>query len=144
MEGDLEHRRAVAGQGPAAQPATVAVVVHTDHLIKLLARGRFGSATAARRNRRRQPLWESFGGERFEGVGSEPDAAALLEIHGWTARGLGFLSIPTASWVRSSPRTVRTVRGDTETVVVIEVQVRAALISGHLFAVPPSEAIRTR
>lgn len=32
----LQHGGAVAGQGPAAQPAAVTVIVHTDHLVQLL------------------------------------------------------------------------------------------------------------
>ena len=36
MQGHLEHGRALAGKGPAAQPAAVAVIIHADHLIELL------------------------------------------------------------------------------------------------------------
>ncbi len=36
VQGHLQHRRAVAGHGPAAQPAAVTAIVDTDHLIELL------------------------------------------------------------------------------------------------------------
>ena len=36
VQGHLQHRRAVARQGPAAQPAAVSAIVDTDHLVQLL------------------------------------------------------------------------------------------------------------
>lgn len=36
VQGHLQHRRALADQGPAAQPAAVSVIVNADHLIQLL------------------------------------------------------------------------------------------------------------
>ena len=45
VEGDLKHGRSVAGHGPAAHPATVQVVVNTDHLIKVLITGEVNTVT---------------------------------------------------------------------------------------------------
>jgi len=81
MKGDFKDRRAVAGQGPAAQPAAVAVLVDADHLEEL------GGGAG-----RIQGL------ENPDGSRRELDAVALVKVHGWAATtGNGdFLSISTA------------------------------------------------
>jgi hypothetical protein len=84
LQGHFKDRRTLAAQRPAAQPAAVAVVVQADHLVELLNRCRIAGAAAARWNGRKQPFWQAFRGERVEGVRSESDAAALLEVHRWT------------------------------------------------------------
>ena len=83
MEGQLKHRRAMAGQGPAAQPAAVAVLVDADHLEELgVGAGRI------------QGLGDP------DGSGRELDAVALVKVHDRAAtRGNGdFLSISTVPW----------------------------------------------
>jgi hypothetical protein len=80
-QGQFKHRRAVAGQGPAAYPAAVAVLVDADHLEELgVGAGRIQ------------------GLENPDGSRRELDAVALVKVHGWAATtGNGdFLSISTA------------------------------------------------
>ena len=36
VKGHLQHRRAMAGERPAAQPAPVAAIVNADHLVQLV------------------------------------------------------------------------------------------------------------
>ena len=45
VKGNLKHGGAVAGHGPAAHPATVLVVVNTDHLIQVLITGEVNTVT---------------------------------------------------------------------------------------------------
>ena len=45
VEGDFKHWRSIAGHGPAAHPATVQMVVNTDHLIKVLITGEVNTVT---------------------------------------------------------------------------------------------------
>jgi len=80
-QGKLKHRRAMAGQGPAAHPAAVAVLVDADHL-KQLGVGCGWILGLADPN-----------GSRWE-----LDAVALVKVHGQAApTGNGsFLIISTA------------------------------------------------
>jgi len=69
-QGKLKHRRAVPGQGPAAHPAAVAVLVDADHLEELgVGSGRI------------QGLGHP------DGMGLELDAVALMKVHGRAATG---------------------------------------------------------
>ena len=80
-QGQFKHRGAVAGQGPAAHPAAVAVLVDADHL---------------------EELGNGFG--RIHGLADpddsrrELDAVALVKVHGHAARRVNddFLIISTA------------------------------------------------
>jgi hypothetical protein len=77
MQRNLEHRRTMAGQGPAAQPTAIAVVIHPDHLENLLSRSLAPPPTRA------PPLGgiPSVNRQVVKGVGPETDAGALLEVH---------------------------------------------------------------
>jgi len=80
-QGQFNHWRAMAGQGPAAHPAAVAVLVDADHLEELgVGAGRIK------------------GLENPDGSRRELDAVALVKVHGRAAtRGnCDFLSISTA------------------------------------------------
>jgi len=79
-QGQFKHRRAMAGQGPAAQPAAVAAVVNADHLVQLLGRGVFAACWACGAG----GGLSSAEGQAVDGDGPETDAASLLEVHGWT------------------------------------------------------------
>jgi hypothetical protein len=45
LQGNFKHGRTVAGQGPAANPATAVVVIDADHLVEVLVAGK-GDAVA--------------------------------------------------------------------------------------------------
>jgi len=91
LKGDLEHRRPMAGQGPATQPAAAAPWIDADHLIEL---GRRSSAGEGK-------------GWFLNGPGFKPDAGALLEIHGGGRRqkeGLNDFIFSTGAWAGCSRR----------------------------------------
>jgi hypothetical protein len=75
LEGNLEHRRTMAGQGPTPQPAAVAALVDGDYLIELVLGGSGGGGVRE--------------GGILDGPGFEPDAGALLEVHGGGKRKAG-------------------------------------------------------
>jgi len=45
VEGDLKDGRSVAGHGPTAHPATVLVVVNSDHLVEVFVTGEVNTVT---------------------------------------------------------------------------------------------------
>jgi hypothetical protein len=89
VQRELEHRRAVAAQGPAAEPAAISLGVDAHHLIELVAGGID-----------RRVEGQSKG--RLDG--GEADAVALMEVHGVRPpeealeNAFCFFIISTGSW----------------------------------------------
>ena len=54
LQGDFKHGRTVAGHGPAPHPATVLIVVNTDHLIQVLIAGEVNAVTLMEGHRLRE------------------------------------------------------------------------------------------
>ena len=74
VQGHLQHRRAVAGEGPAAQPAAVTAIVDADHLVKLLVIAEPDAVA----------LKKSHGGWLVRGAGApcSPYALRIPSAHG--------------------------------------------------------------